>query len=66
MPKMKTNRMARKKIRVSSGGRLKKAQANTSHNSGKKPAKRMRQLRGRKGIDKTSDSAMARMLPYSC
>ena len=65
MPKMKSNRMARKKFRVSGKGRLKKAQANTSHNSGKKPAKRMRQLRGNTGVDSTNEYLVRRMLPYS-
>ena len=65
MPKMKTNRMARKKIRVAASGRLKRARANTSHNSGKKPAKRMRQLKGRTGIDQTLEKKVRIMLPFS-
>ena len=69
MPKMKTNRMARKKFRTGGrkGGkaRLRKAQANTSHNTGKRSAKRIRQLRKRTGVDSTSDRQVRIMLPYA-
>ncbi len=62
MPKMKTNRMARKKFRVGGTGVVKKARANTSHNSGKKPSKRMRQLRGRSVVHGTNSYDVTRML----
>jgi large subunit ribosomal protein L35 len=64
MPKMKTNRMAYKKLRVGGTGRVKRALAGASHNSGKKSAKRIRQLRVRKVLDSTNVSAVARQLPY--
>ena len=57
--------MARKKYRVSGNGKVKKAQAGTSHNSGKKSSKRIRQLRSRTGIDSTNDHEVRRLLPYS-
>ena len=65
MPKMKTNRMARKKIRVGGTGRLKKAQANTSHNTGKRSSKRNRHLRKRTNIDPTNEGLLRGQLPYS-
>ena len=65
MPKMKTNRMARKRIRVAASGRLKKAQANTSHNSGKKPNNKMRRLKRRIGVDSTSMRLVRGLLPYA-
>lgn len=63
MPKMKTNRLAYKKFRVNAKGKFKKARANTSHNTGKKSAKRMRQLRRTGVVDKTNSYDLKRMLP---
>lgn len=65
MPKMKTNRMASKKFRVCGSGRVKRKQANTSHNTGKKSASHMRHLRGGKMVDKTNLDAVRAMLPNS-
>ncbi|MCO6430000.1 MAG: 50S ribosomal protein L35 [Deltaproteobacteria bacterium] len=65
MPKMKTNRMAHKKFRVGGTGRVKHALAGTSHNTGKKSSKRIRQLRGRRVVDKTNTSALQGQLPYA-
>ncbi len=62
MPKMKTNRLAHKKFRVNAKGKIKKARANTSHNTGKKSAKRMRQLRRSGAVDKTNMYDLSRML----
>lgn len=64
MPKLKTNRLARKKFRVTGKGRVKRSQANTSHNTGKKSAGHMRRLRGRLVVDKTNEKAVKRQLPY--
>lgn len=64
MPKMKTNRLARKKLRVSAGGKVSRARANTSHNTGKKSAKRMRQLRGSALVHSANVRAVRAMLPY--
>lgn len=64
MPKMKTNRTAYKKYRVNAKGNPKSARAATSHNTGKKSAKRMRQLRGSKMVDSASISMVERQLPY--
>lgn len=63
MPKMKTNRLAYKKLRVGGKGTVKHARAATSHNTGKKSAKRMRQLRGTKVVDATNMGAVRRQLP---
>lgn len=65
MPKIKTSRMARKKIRVMGKGRLKRARAGTSHLSGKKPTKRIRQLRHQTSVDSANEPTLRRMLPYS-
>lgn len=64
MPKMKTNRTAYKKYRVNAKGKAKAYRAATSHNTGKKSAKRMRHLSGSKMVDATSISMVERQLPY--
>lgn len=63
MPKLKTHRLARKKFRVMAKGRLKRGRAATSHNTGKKSAKRMRQLRGTAGVHTTNQEAIYKLLP---
>ncbi|MBX7144121.1 MAG: 50S ribosomal protein L35 [Oligoflexia bacterium] len=64
MPKMKTNRTAYKKYRVNAKGKPKSYRANTSHNTGKKSAKRMRQLRHGQMVDATSMENISGQLPY--
>ena len=62
MPKIKTSRIAKKKFRVGGTGTIKKAQTNTSHNTGKKSSKRMRRLRKRNGVNSRDLGAVERML----
>lgn len=64
MPKMKTNRTAKKKYRVGAKGTVKRSQANTSHNTGKKAQKRMRQLRPGVTVDSANMNAIRGQLPY--
>ena len=63
MPKIKTNRMAHKKFRVNAKGKLKRAQAYKSHNTGKKSPKRRRQLRACTRVDSANAGAVKRQLP---
>ena len=63
MPKMKTNKMASKKFRVMGSGRVKRKQANTSHNTAKRSAKRMRHLRGTTMVDSSNLDAVTGLLP---
>jgi len=65
MPKIKTNRLANKKFRVNGKGTvIKRGQARTSHNTGKKSSKRMRRLRHMTVMDKTNVRQVARQMPY--
>jgi large subunit ribosomal protein L35 len=64
MPKKKTNKTAAKKLRVTGSGRVKRAQANTSHNSGKRAPKRKRNLRRIVSLDSANAAAAKKMLPY--
>lgn len=65
MPKIKTNRMASKKFRRTGKGKFKRAQARTSHNTGKMRPKRKRFLRQRRTVLKENMSQIGRMLPYA-
>jgi large subunit ribosomal protein L35 len=47
MPKMKTHKSARKRFRVTAGGKLKRAQAGKKHLNSPKTGKRKRQLRAK-------------------
>ena len=63
MPKMKTNRAAAKRFKVTKSGRVKYNHANRRHILTKKPSKRKR----RRGGDflATGDAGLvSRMLPY--
>ncbi len=64
MPKMKTNRLAYKKLRVNAKGKVKRTFAGTSHNTGKKSAKRMRRLRHSIVVDDTNMNDVLRLLPH--
>jgi large subunit ribosomal protein L35 len=64
MPKMKTNRAAYKKFRISANGRVKRAQSNRSHNTAKRTTKRMRHLRGLVTLDPANAGRVVRLLPY--
>ena len=65
MPKMKTNRLARKKFRVSARGKVSHARAGTSHNTGKRRSKRNRQLRRSALVNGANVSAVQGMMPYA-
>ena len=65
MPKMKTNRTARKKFTINKNGKVKRAQAFHSHNTAKKSPKRRRNLGKMGQVDKTNLRDVRRMLPYA-
>jgi large subunit ribosomal protein L35 len=65
MPKMKTNRTARKKLFPNKNGKVKRAQAFHSHNTAKKSPKRRRNLSKMGQVDKTNLRDVRRMLPYA-
>jgi large subunit ribosomal protein L35 len=65
MPKMKTNRMAKKKLFPNKNGKVKRGHAFHSHNTGKKSAKRKRTLSKMGAVDKTNLKAVRALLPYA-
>lgn len=62
MPKMKSNRAAKKRFKVSATGKIKREKAYRSHILTKKSAKRKRQLRTATLVDKTDSKRVKRMV----
>ncbi|RLB45631.1 MAG: 50S ribosomal protein L35, partial [Deltaproteobacteria bacterium] len=64
MPKMKTNRAAAKRLRVSGSGRVRRAKAGKSHLMRGKSARRLRRLEKHDMVDKSDQKRMKRLIPY--
>jgi len=62
MPKIKTNRGARKRFRVTASGKIKRAKAYTSHILTKKSSKRKRKLRKSTEVSEADSRRVRRML----
>ncbi len=65
MPKMKTNRMARKKLFPNKNGVVKRGHACKRHNTGKKSAKVKRRLSKSGLVSKVDVMSVRRLLPYA-
>lgn len=65
MPKMKTKSGAKKRFKVSSSGRIKRAQAYKRHILTKKSTKTKRQLRSVVEIHDSDRASVRAMLPYA-
>lgn len=64
MPKMKTNRSAAKRFKVTGTGKLKRNKAYKRHILTKKSAKTKRNLRKPTITDETNVKTMKKILPY--
>ncbi len=64
MPKMKTNRGAAKRFKLTGTGKLKRNKAFSSHILTKKSTKRKRGLRQSDIVDSANAKAIKRILPY--
>ena len=62
MPKLKTNKGAAKRLRITKSGRLKRGSPGKRHLTGKKRQKRIRRLRKSKLISKSQERRMRRLL----
>ena len=62
MPKLKTNKGAAKRLRVTASGRIKHGSPGTRHLKRRKNAKRLRRLRKAKMIAKVDQRRMRRLL----
>ena len=66
MPKMKTNRAARKRFKISGTGRVRRSKAGGNHMMQEKSRKRVRRLRKNDMCDKTLQKRIKSLLPYGC
>ena len=64
MPKMKTNRSAAKRFKLTGTGKLKRNKAYKSHILTKKSQKRKRNLRKSTTVDESNVKNMKKILPY--
>ena len=64
MPKMKTNRGAAKRFKLTGSGKIKRNKAFTSHILTKKSTKRKRGLRQSDIVDSANAKAIKKILPY--
>ena len=64
MPKIKTHSGAKKRFKLTSSGKVKRAHANKSHILNKKTTKRKRNLRKSAIADVTTQAQIKRLIPY--
>lgn len=64
MPKMKTNRGAAKRFKITGSGKIKRSKAFTSHILTKKSTKRKRGLRQSDLVDSANLKGIRKILPY--
>ena len=62
MPKLKTNKGAHKRLRITKSGRLKRNSPGKRHLTGGKSRKRIRRLRKAKLVSKSIERRMRRLL----
>jgi large subunit ribosomal protein L35 len=64
MPKMKSNKAAKKRLRVTGTGRIRRGKAGLSHMMRGKSANRRRNLRKNGMVDDSDKGRVRSMLPY--
>ena len=64
MPKMKTNRAAAKRFRVTESNRVRRSKAGGNHGMQEKSRKRLRRLRQNDMVSKSFEKRIKIMLPY--
>lgn len=65
MPKMKTNRAASKRFKVTGSGRVRRPKMGGQHGLNGKSRKRRRRLRDNDMVDSTMERRVKALLPYS-
>jgi len=65
MPKMKTNRAAAKRFKVTGSGRVRRAKQGAQHNMIGKSRRRLRRLRNNDMVSKALEKSVKRLLPYA-
>jgi large subunit ribosomal protein L35 len=64
MPKMKSNRAAKKRFKVTGTGRIRRSKAGKSHLMRGKSGSRLRRLKKNDMVDTADQKRIARLLPY--
>ena len=64
MPKMKSNRAAKKRFRITGTGRVRRSKGGLNHCMQEKSRKRCRRLRKNDMVDKSFAKRIKLMLPY--
>ncbi len=64
MPKMKTNRAAAKRFKITGTGRVRRTKGGLNHGMQEKSKKRCRRLRKNDMVDKSFEKRIKLMLPY--
>lgn len=64
MPKLKTNRSVKKRMRVTKSGKIKRFKANKSHLLTGRTGKRKRHLTKAAYVSKSFENIMHKLLPY--
>ena len=64
MPKMKTNRAAKKRFSVTASGKVRRSKGGGNHGMQEKSRKRLRRLRNNDMVDKSFQKRIKLMLPY--
>ena len=64
MPKLKTNRSVKKRMRITKSGKIKRFKANKSHLLTGRTAKRKRHLSKSGFVSKSFENAINKLLPY--
>ena len=64
MPKMKTNRAAAKRFKVTGSGRIRRSKSGLNHGMQEKSRKRLRRLRKNDMVDKAMAKRVKLLLPY--
>ena len=64
MPKMKSNRAAKKRFKVTGSGKVRRSKGGGNHGMQEKSRKRLRRLRNNDMVDKSFQKRIKLMLPY--
>ena len=64
MPKMKTNRAAKKRFHLTGSGKVRRSKGGGNHGMSNKSRKRLRRLRKNDMVDSTFQERIKLMLPY--
>ena len=64
MPKMKTNRAAAKRFKLTGSGRVRRSKSGLNHGMQEKSRKRLRRLRKNDMVEKALEHRVKLLLPY--